>query len=252
MFNNATVRAVIQPKWQEYGYKIFQRLFLWHLLDLSFMMAFIFLLSDHDFSDVGSTSTSPHREIALLVLLFGMSLLFIRNLYREIKQVYHVGSIVKYFSDPWNILDAASLSLFVAMAVLYLSGSESLRYVLGFGVYLKWFGVLYYLQAFDKTSALIRMIFQIVQDIRGILLVLSILILGVASAFYAILRQSGPGAQYGNAIKSLFSVFNMLLFSVYDLSDFGEEDTSTHVVKVIFAISMVLVSIVLLNLLIGK
>jgi hypothetical protein len=138
------------------------------------------------------------------------------------------------------------------MAVLYLSGSDSLRYVLGFGVYLKWFGVLYYLQAFDKTSALIRMIFQIVQDIWGILLVLSILILGVGSAFYAILRQNGRGAEYGNAIKSLFAVFNMLLFGVYDFGDFGEEDTPTHVAKVIFAVSMVLVSIVLLNLLIGE
>jgi uncharacterized membrane protein len=84
------------------------------------------------------------------------------------------------------------------------------------------------------------------------LLVLSILILGVGSAFYAILKQNGRGMEYGNAIKSLFSVFNMLLFSVYDLSDFGDEDTPAYVVKVIFAISMVLVSIVLLNLLIGE
>jgi hypothetical protein len=216
------------------------------------MMAFIFLLSDHDFSDVGSTSLSPHREIALLLLLFCMFMLFARNLYRETKQVHLAGSAVKYFSDPWNLFDAASLLLFLVMAVLYLSGSESLRYVLGFAVYLKWVGVLYYLQAFDKTSALIRMIFQILNDIWGILIVLSILILGVGSAFYAILRQNGADTQYGNAIKSLFSVFNMLLFGVYDFGDFGDEDTPTHVVKVIFAISMVIVSIVLLNLLIGE
>ena len=254
MFGNATIRAVVQHKWQTYGLKEFIGMFVWHIADLSLLMAFMLLLNhggkEHESVD---QTDSNARSIVLLVLLALMMVPFARNARHEFVQVKHASSIVGHMLDAWSILDVLQLGLYVGVVVLYLSGSDGLRYVLGFAVYVKWFGMLYYLQAFEATGALIRMIFQIIVDIRWLLVVLGIVVLGVASCFYAILRRSdGAAGEYGNAIKSLFTVFNMLLFGSFNLEDVGSEETSGIVVKVIYAVSMILVSIVLLNLLIGK
>eukprot|EP00298_Acanthocystis_sp_HF-20_P006887 c16621_g1_i3.p1 GENE.c16621_g1_i3~~c16621_g1_i3.p1 ORF type:complete len:296 (+),score=86.73 c16621_g1_i3:23-889(+) len=166
-----------------------------------------------------------------------------------------------YFKDPWNILDFTQLCLFLCIFILYFNGCNSLKYIIAFAIYLKWFGILNYLQGFESTGALVRMVFQIIFDIRYIVVVLGILIFGVTSSLYAIFSQTGV-SEYESVIRALFSVFNMLLFNVYDFNDFvvenkkannnGENnDSEVIIAKVIFSVSMILVSIVLLNLLIA-
>ena len=52
-----------------------------------------------------------------------------------------------------------------------LLGSESYDWLLAITVYLRWFGILYFLRGFKVTSTLIQMIFAIMQDIKWFLVV---------------------------------------------------------------------------------
>ena len=112
---------------------------------------------------------------------------------------------------------------------------------------LKWFGILYFLQAFSSTGPLVRMILQIISDMRYFLVILAIVVLGSSSAFYSLLGNRNnvfhePGS-------TLFYMFNMLIMGSYDTGDFVGEYKS--LVELLFVILIVLTSVILLNLLIA-
>jgi hypothetical protein len=120
-----------------------------------------------------------------------------------------------------------------------------------------WYGVLFYLQPFDSTGPLIRMIFEIIKDIRWFVLVLAIAVIASANAFYVLVRRDTKCAHggmcsdvYVDPAEALFTMFNMLLLGNFDTSDYALGPYSI-LLKLLFVGSMLLVAIVLLNLLIA-
>jgi hypothetical protein len=124
---------------------------------------------------------------------------------------------------------------------------------LSFCLFLKWLGLLYFLQPFASTGALIRMVFQIVLDMRYFLLVLLIALLAAGSAFYALLHNSHD-AEVTNPFRgpgpALFFMFNMLLLGNFDTEAivFGEYQ---GLVQLLIVWVMLFTLIILLNLLIA-
>eukprot|EP00054_Salpingoeca_dolichothecata_P029817 m.236630 g.236630 ORF g.236630 m.236630 type:complete len:84 (-) comp26550_c0_seq1:91-342(-) len=55
-------------------------------------------------------------------------------------------------------MDVAQILLTFATAFAVFAGDSSVRPLLATAVYLKWFGVLYFLQAFESTGPLVRMV----------------------------------------------------------------------------------------------
>ena len=121
-------------------------------------------------------------------------------------------------------------------------------------LFLKWLGLFHFLQAFSSTGALIRMVFQIILDMRYFLLLLLIALLAAGSAFYALLHNSDPGDDVSNPFRgaghALFFMFNMLLLGDFDTDSFvfGEYRV---LVQLLFALVMMFTLIILLNLLIA-
>jgi hypothetical protein len=132
---------------------------------------------------------------------------------------------------------------------------------LALALFLKWLGLLYFLQAFASTGPLVRMVFQIIMDMRHFTAILLVAVLASASSFYALLHHARPLQSHddGNggsdnpfqgAGQTLFFMFKMLLLGDFDTDLFllGEY---VVLLQVLFASSMTLTLIILLNLLIA-
>ena len=142
---------------------------------------------------------------------------------------------------------------------------------LALALFLKWMGLLYFLQAFSSTGPLVRMVFQIIVDMRYFVSILLVAVLASASSFYALLHHSTRGHTHshtddddggnGNgsdnnsnpfrgAGHTLFFMFKMLLLGDFDTDLFllGEY---VSLLQVLFVFSMMLTLIILLNLLIA-
>jgi hypothetical protein len=143
---------------------------------------------------------------------------------------------------------------------------------LALALFLKWLGLLYFLQAFSATGPLVRMVFQIIVDMRHFMAILLVAVLASASSFYALLHHStrhdahthsadyddddsngigsGSNNPFRGAGQTLFFMFKMLLLGDFDTDLFllGEY---VALLQVLFVSSMMLTLIILLNLLIA-
>jgi hypothetical protein len=142
---------------------------------------------------------------------------------------------------------------------------------LALALFLKWLGLLYFLQAFSATGPLVRMVFQIIVDMRHFMAILGVAVLASASSFYALLHHStrhayahahsadyddddsngsGSNNPFRGAGQTLFFMFKMLLLGDFDTNLFllGEY---VALLQVLFVSSMMLTLIILLNLLIA-
>jgi hypothetical protein len=115
---------------------------------------------------------------------------------------------------------------------------------------------MYFLQAFSSTGPLVRMVLQIILDMRHFIVILSIAVFAAASAFYSLLHHPDlpagdmRGIPFRGPGHTLFFMFNMLLLGDFDTSDFvfGEYEV---LVQILFILVMMLTLIILLNLLIA-
>jgi hypothetical protein len=128
---------------------------------------------------------------------------------------------------------------------------------LALALFLKWLGLLYFLQAFSSTGPLVRMVFQIIVDMRHFMVILLVAVLASASSFYALLHHihplhvdDGDDNPFRGAGQTLFFMFKMLLLGDFDTDLFllGEY---VALLQVLFVFSMMLTLIILLNLLIA-
>jgi hypothetical protein len=138
---------------------------------------------------------------------------------------------------------------------------------LALALFLKWLGLLYFLQAFSATGPLVRMVFQIIVDMRHFMMILAVAVLASASSFYALLHHSahhahnrsaddddsngnGSSNPFRGAGQTLFFMFKMLLLGDFDTDLFllGEY---VALLQVLFVSSMMLTLVILLNLLIA-
>ena len=165
-------------------------------------------------------------------------------------------------------MDISHLLLGNACVITFLVGAPGFDLVLAFAVYLRWFGVLYYLRGFEVTGTLVRMIIAIIQDIRWFLMVLALAVCAVANFYFLLLNgqrvcfpleDGTPNTDVGcEAVVdkfsdpgvSLFTISKMLLFGGQDLG-YYEPSTYKAALQMVFALTMLFVVIVMLNLLIA-
>jgi hypothetical protein len=93
---------------------------------------------------------------------------------------------IEYITNLLNYIDMIINLLCLSVYMFDWMGDMQnyLRPVASSTLIIVWFKLFYYLRAYDSTSQLIRMIIEIVKDIRFFLLVLFIGIFGFAGGFY--------------------------------------------------------------------
>jgi hypothetical protein len=93
----------------------------------------------------------------------------------------------EYFTSFWNISDLISYSLclvVVAFDRLPFDLNDINRPIASICLIILWIKCFYFLRVFESTSRLIRMIIEIVNDMKNFLMVLVIGIFGFSGGFY--------------------------------------------------------------------
>jgi hypothetical protein len=249
VFDTITVRALVDYKWKfaKTGYICELLVYLLFLLSLSvFSVAYQQL--DENERKIASLFNFDTPTISTTTI-FGIIALVLSPILTIIQEGLQISNMgIPYFKDFWNYLDLTSIFLSITLASLVATDQHaSAQVVMGIALYLRWFGFLFYFQAFSGTGKLIRMIIQITIDIRYLLLILVLSILAASFAFNALQPMSTE--QQLNSF--LFNFFNILI-----LNNGYEPDELVYsgyagIKMVLYIISMIFVPIILLNLLIA-
>lgn len=92
----------------------------------------------------------------------------------------------EYFTSFWNLADLLNYSLCMIVLIADLSDFDKKvkRPVAAMCLIVLWVKMFYFLRVFDSTSKLIRMIIEIVNDMKTFLIVLMIGVLGFTGGLY--------------------------------------------------------------------
>lgn len=111
----------------------------------------------------------------------------------EIKSMFTDG--IEYFSDPWNCIDAMSLStntVFLTMCTLNFSFEneyfdvELVRTTGAFSCFLMWIKVFYWMRLFSSLAYYVKLIQQTLSDAMPFMLMVVIIVFAFANFFYVI------------------------------------------------------------------
>ncbi|EGD76392.1 hypothetical protein PTSG_07515 [Salpingoeca rosetta] len=255
LFGSFIVRAVIQYKWQTSGQRLFLWEAAWYMLSVALITAltFVFNTSGKDVAQLlgaadNSSNSNNGSDVVSVVIMVVLGVLAGVDMLQEVRQSRLVHG---YWLDLWNWLDVTNVVLVFVVLGAYFAGWQHARAFLALAVYLRWYGLLYYLQPFQSTGPLVRMILAICFDMRYFLLVLGISIVAGWTSFRLLLRDDTTllVEGLGDPANGLLLMFNMLLLADFELDTFDGDYVA--LLRILFVISMVLVPVVLLNLLIA-
>ncbi len=171
--------------------------------------------------------------------------------------------IASYFKSFWNFIDIIPIIGIYAIAfislletVIYAGMVEeridetNQRIVISIVTLFMWLKFLYFFRIFDQTSYLIRIVVEVVIDMRHFLLVLLFMIIGFGNSFLvlALGNKTDETIFIDSYINSILYSYRMVLGD-FDTEAFGE--TAVPLAWVLFLLFTIFNMIVMLNLLIA-
>ncbi|KAJ1416212.1 hypothetical protein B484DRAFT_156260 [Ochromonadaceae sp. CCMP2298] len=193
--------------------------------------------------------TDPKLWLVSLLLIVSQ-LLFDAYFVNKEKEQFIVAPL-EYLSDVWNLIDfnviVSNVSGNLLRLCFWQEGYAS-RILLSWCSVFMFFNALYFLRAFESTGPLVSMIMQICSDIRHLLLVLLLVLLGFAQAFWLVANTRDDLA-FSTIQDSLINSFSFMLGN-YDPEAFVGADLESFG-NILTAFYMVTMAILLLNLLIA-
>lgn len=244
--------------WRNFGRSIHLKAIVWHMIYAFFYSFSLFCFNDwsqgvsiSDGIPSGLSSGDVVRFIVAWALQFVQLLLTANFIYREYLQFIQQGegNIIEHLSDFWNCNDILLyVTVIVGVVFRIIHGedhySRAFLSLAGVSMYMK---ILYYLRAFESTGPLVSMIFTIAYDIRYVMLVLMIVIIGFAQSFWILSMQDGTLP---------FGIFKFAMLNLFDymLGNFSSDFTGTaspNLGVVLYIVFMFIVAILILNLIIA-
>ncbi|KAG5189053.1 Ion transport protein-domain-containing protein, partial [Tribonema minus] len=273
LFDTASMAAAVEVHWQLYGRSGHIRsLGLYILLISDFVVCTIWFHA-LSFGTLAERITAWALQAIKLVL----ALWFLR---KELRQLQSQGGPLKeqiqeYFTDPWNLLDLSAYALLFIGVAAQVSTRKSLLADCTNSIValLLWFKLLYFMRPFRSTGPLINTIFEIMADMRTFLVILLVVVVGFANAFYAILGRAlteqecdekststarascyeklaaGPSPSFSSPWKAVRSSLSYMLGG-YDLDEL-DAGSAPVLLSLLWLACMLLVTIILLNVLIA-
>jgi transient receptor potential cation channel subfamily V member 6 len=250
IFKSEVLATVTDLHWQWYGSAGHIRSLLMYL---TLLALFILLLVYFD-----AWVTSSNKQLKQLAWsLQIVKCLITASFVRQEMQELHYKKFRRYVFDIWNVMDTAAYSLLYTGVGIHYSNrehpaqSKAANLVHASAAVLMWLKLLHYMRPYQATGHLVAIIFKVLLKIRAFMLVLVIVVLGFASAFYAMLSntESNKPLSYSHPDMAVRTAFAYML-GTYELSvlDAGPSQVMLSILWVIFC---VIVPILLLNLLIA-
>ena len=163
---------------------------------------------------------------------------------------------IEYLLSIWNYVDLIPPIGIYIIAVLSILHSLKLHVdesvessILAFITFFMWFKFLYFLRIFKSTGYLIRMIVEVVYDMRNFFLVLLITIAAFGDSFLRIAVANSADTQFiSGFVDSMIFTYRMILGD-FDTGSLG--NVAQPVVMSLFLLCTIFNMIVMLNLLIA-
>jgi hypothetical protein len=244
LFDNDVMKAILQFKWETYAYDHFMNRFAVYIAQLLFY-------TSHGFF--------PDTTMGIIFGCLGMLVSF-RFVLKELIEMYsgtHSFSFNFWYLLDWAVnicgMYAVTLQIMeIPAEIAALAPHPSGVLMSSVFQVLAWGKILYFLLAFEETGPQVKMIIQIVVDIRWFLLILGVIIVGFGGAFHIELGHANPDF---NLVAVWFTMFDMMLNGLGDppegdSSIFDKAKHQDWAWTLSFAYTLV-VTIILLNLLIA-
>jgi hypothetical protein len=261
IFDGPVLQVIVQSKWQQVCKLMYLTKFvayIGYILSFTVLCLTLDLVDESSGSAAITTSASGSNDTTGDTLMSWLSptlwaIVAVNTglvLFYELRQALSDG-VHNYLKDPWNYLDlAAALLVAVSLYLMRAStgGSDEVYAVAGF---LCWFKVLFFLRGLDQTAFLVSMLSAIVLDTTPFLVVLLVLMIGFAFAFFMLQRGQKQN-------DSLFVSFPGSSLAVFDMGIMGDFDVDVFrlapnwfIGVPLFVTFIVMVPIVMLNSLIA-
>jgi hypothetical protein len=167
------------------------------------------------------------------------------------------GDFFDYWKDIWNYFDFIPPIFIITMVFMdqyqirmNLNETPTQIAIQAIATLMIWLKFLYFLRIFEATSSLIRMIMQVIYDIRYFLMVLLLTIIAFGDSFKTISNGNDKAGRFVDKgfFGSFFFVYNMSLGD-FDTGKFG--DIQVGLVWFLFFFCTMFNMIIMLNLLIS-
>ena len=161
-FGSTVATAMVEDKWDRYGWIAHLCDLFLHFLGLAAMM--MWQLTDGTVSETGVVATVViHGALSRDSVL--RKLLALRTGFAQRNRA---------------VAEVAQLALVIAAVSLYKLQHEHFVGILAVSIYLKWMSTLFYLQPYHSTGALVRMVVEIIREMQPFLMLLCVGILAVS------------------------------------------------------------------------
>lgn len=258
LFAHKSVQALIDFKYGQVKRATILKLFVPYIVFLGLFVFYIdHVVVEHRIE--GNKDAFYGGMIAIQLALMAFSVYFLVNEFRQL--LYQPA---KYFTNFWNYIDLTPpLLVFGIIAAFWLSNSrriakeaevanvvdETEATFNSLATFFMWFKLLYFLRIFSEFSYLIRLIVQVIFDMRHFLAVFFITIVAFGDSFYSLSLANKPADYFVHGFwDSILFTYNMILGN-YDTGEMGK--VAQPAVLAFFFACSIFNMIVMLNLLIA-
>ena len=126
LFRSDIIRAIVQQKWETYGFKKFFSLFVMYLLTLIVEVCWSILRA----YETGKPEAIAHRilegsiqDYTTIGVVLCFACLFIYHCYHEYRQLLLFSSTYLYLCKLWNLLDFVQLLLSASLLISFVLGA---------------------------------------------------------------------------------------------------------------------------------
>ena len=242
IFNSDYGLLALSFAWKSFGKKE-------HIKQMALYMLYVIVAT---FSIYSFDAISSSSIWILSFIVIGMQIILDLYFFKiEVLQI--MSDTWEYLYDVWNALDLIVICSGLvgnAFRLSYRYETLTSRAFLSIQSISMWFNLLFHLRAFESTGPLVSMILRIAHDMKSLIFVVIIVIIGFSQAFW--LLSSGFGKDelpFATVSSSFLHSFSFML-GEYDAQSFDGLPLERFAVF-LSTFFMVLVSLLLLNLLIA-
>ena len=247
IFEHDIIKDIVLFQWSYFKIHIILKLLIPYLIYFLIFVLHVTFIIKNEYAE----SKGENRPFHISAWVFG-SVILIFNVfwaYVEFTQMMFHKSV--YFKSFWNLLDLSSVVLNTAVVIMEFSTADfaQINRVSSVSVLILYFKIFYFLRIFFETGYLVRMIIEIVKDMRNFVLILLISVFAFANSYYILGRNSGSTNFAGENVAGAFIFSWNMAIGNSDTSGFGTRDEV--ILWIIYVINLIINLVMLLNLVVA-
>jgi len=237
LFENQPMANVISAMWKHYYRKRYVLLFSFYFS--MFAANLLSAILAVEAREPSRNKITPLDDILTIYLL----ILGVYNILYETYQAY-----LNFEPDLWNLLDWCYYILLVVNSSLNLAG-HAVWELGAVNVVLSCLEVLFYMRGFSYTGFLVRMLVQVFADLRMFMLVVCIIIMAFAGAFYTL--YDGDTYNQYNGVAGFIVWTYLLMNQIIWETAFYEDASTPWLATALICLFLFMTAIILLNFIIA-